>query len=162
MLLHAFTWQQFLVAAFVFSLVWLAAVALLYYRKELNHLASGTKPKSEPLSHAWDEDFEPLGKPALPDGVAILEQDEFSFAPAEEALVQGNVFDLMAEVKPLLTETGLDKESLIERVNHRVRDYPRLMASPLLATFYEEVCERVNGEGLAEFELSVEELKENL
>ncbi len=153
----------------VFSLVWLAGVVALCYRKELNNLLSGgAKRKPEPLAHAWEEDFEPLGKPGLPDGVSILEQDAFSFAPAEEemppddALLQGDVFDLMENVKPILEVRGIEKELLIGLVNEQVRDFPRLMRSPLLDSVYGDICERVNGSDELEFELSAEELKENL
>jgi hypothetical protein len=178
-MLHNCTWQAFLIAAILFSLVWLVGVLLLFYRKELNAFLSGSaREPVEPLGHAWADDFEQaeddglMGKPALPEGVSILEQDEFSFAPAKvkpgidltpnDELLQGDVFDLMEQVKPIFGKVGLDKETFIDLVNEEVRDFPRLMESPLLDSVYEQVCQQVNDSVVLEFELSAEELKENL
>lgn len=178
-MLHNCTWQAFLIAAILFSLLWLAGILLLFYRKELNAFLSGRdKEPVEPLGHAWADDFEQvedeglMGKSALPEGVSVLEQDEFSFAPAKvkpsaaipanDELLQGDVFDLMEQVKPIFGKVGLDKEKFIDLVNEEVRDFPRLMKNPLLDSVYEQVCQQVNDSAVLEFELSVEELKENL
>jgi hypothetical protein len=178
-MLHNCTWQAFLIAAILFSLLWLVIILLLFYRKELNAFLSGSaREPVEPLDHAWADDFEQaeddglMGKPALPDGVSILEQDEFSFVPAKikpgidltpnDELLQGDVFDLMEQVKPIFGKPGMNKEAFIDLVNEEVRDFPRLMESPLLDSVYEQVCQQVNDSAVLEFELSVEELKENL
>ncbi len=178
-MLQAFTWQQFLIAAVVFSLVWLVIVLMVFYRKELGaFLSGGSKPRVEPLTHAWQGDFDNIaeegvmGKPALSDGVSILDQDDFSFkqgvvkpgndVPATDELLQSDVFDLMERIKPVLEDAELDKDALIDLVNGQVRDYPKLMQSPLLESVYERVCHQVNESAVLEFELSAEELKENL
>jgi hypothetical protein len=178
-MLHNCTWQAFLIAAVVFSLVWLAVILLLFYRKELNAFLSGKVEKPvEPLRHAWADDFEAvpdeglMGKPALQDGVSVLEQDEFSFAPSEfkesnenagaDELLQSDVFDLMENIKPLLGNKVLGKEDFIDQVNDYVHGYSKLVKSPLLDSVYELICEQVNASDLLEFELSAEELKENL
>lgn len=92
-MLHQFTWQQFLVAALILSLIWYGAIILLFYRKRILEILSGksrpTSP-SEPLTHAWNEDFEDepltdeenlMGKPALPEGMTRLSMAQFGFAP---------------------------------------------------------------------------------
>jgi hypothetical protein len=176
MMLQAFTWHQFLVAALIFSLAWLLVVLLLFYRKEFFAFLSGS-PKVEPLKHAWQDDFEPLteddlmGKTIDPDGVSIVSQEDFSFAPDElpeqDAVDSGEVlqtelFDLMENVKPLFEAGELDKAGLIEAVNTQVRRYPKLMGSTLLETFYLMIAEQVQESGTLDFGLSVAELQEAL
>lgn len=175
-MLQAFTWQQFLIAAMIFSLVWLLVVLLLFYRKEVFRVLSG-EPKVEPLKHAWQDDFEQepedelMGKTAQPDGVSILGQDDFSFAPKAETdevpvvpdidagqVLQTQLFDLMENVKPLF-DTDLDKWELIEAVNAEVRHYPKLSSSTLLETFYLMVAEQVQESETLDFEVSVAELQ---
>jgi len=178
-MLHNCTWQAFLIAAILFSLVWLVGVLLLFYRKELNAFLSGSpRELIEPLGHAWADDFETaadeglMGKPALPEGLSILEQDEFSFAPAKvkpgaaipanDELLQGDVFDLMEQVKPIFDIEKVKKTMFLALMTEEIRNFPRLMDSDLLDSVCEQVCQQVNDSGLLEFELSVEELKENL
>lgn len=102
-MLHQFTWQQFLVAALILSLIWYGAVILLFYRKRIQEILSGIhKPENqaEPLAHAWDEGFEEeplgeeenlMGKSALPEGMARLSMGQFGFAtgPGEPTVKQG-------------------------------------------------------------------------
>lgn len=162
-MLQAFTWQQFLVAAMIFSLVWLLIAGLVFFRKQLFGLLSGDK-QVEPLKHAWADDFEAddlMGKAQEPEGVQVLSQHEFGFTPPlgdEKVTVdadaqQNDLFDLMENIKRLL-DAGLSKRELIEAVSMEVHRFPRLAASPLLDNFYEMVCEK------ADFELSVADLQE--
>ncbi|MEZ2338799.1 hypothetical protein AB6735_24325 [Mucilaginibacter sp. RCC_168] len=172
-MLQAFTWQQFLIAALIFSLVWLLVVFLVFYRKAVFKLLSGDS-KVEPLKHAWQDDFEQpadddlMGKTVQPDGVNILGQDDFGFAPKdlpEQAevdsgeVLQTELFDLMENVKPLFEAPELDKAGLIEAVNEEVRHYPKLMNSPLLETFYLLVAEQVLESGALDFNLKPAELQ---
>jgi hypothetical protein len=95
-MLQHFTWQQFLVAALILSLIWYAAVLLVFYRQELNDFLSGSRRplnRPEPLPHVWEEEFEggPLhgednlmGKPAMPEGMSRLSFAQFGFAPTVE------------------------------------------------------------------------------
>jgi len=180
---QSFTWQQFLVAALVFSLVWLVVVVLVCYRKELFSLLSGggqQEAKTEPLKHAWQDDFENvaddglMGKRSLPDGVSIVSQDDFGFkrpddvgedlnalAADPDELLQSDVFDLMENLKPLFLDHSLSKAGFIELVNDRVSDFPRLLKSPLLIPVYEQIVDEVNG-GVMAFKISVTELQEEL
>jgi hypothetical protein len=102
-MLHQFTWQQFLVAALILSLIWYGAVILFFYRKQIQEIISGKhKPANpqKPLAHAWDEEFEDepsaeeenlMGKSALPEGMTRLSMAQFGFAPdpGEPVIEQG-------------------------------------------------------------------------
>ena len=60
-MLKHFTWQQFLVAALVLSIIWYTVIILLFYRHRVQDYLSGKSKDSnppEPLGHAWDENFE--------------------------------------------------------------------------------------------------------
>ncbi|MBD1366573.1 hypothetical protein IDJ77_22355 [Mucilaginibacter sp. ZT4R22] len=174
-MLQAFTWQQFLIAALIFSLVWLVVVLLLFYRKEVFAFLSGAKPEVVPLKHAWQDDFEQepdddlMGKAAEQEGISVLGQHDFGFAPRVEEpaeddtsvggdVLQSDLFDLMEDVKPLF-DSELDKAGLIEAVNEEVRRYPRLMDSTLLETFYLMVAEQVQESDTLDFEVTARELQ---
>jgi hypothetical protein len=92
-MLKHFTWQQFLVAALVLSIIWYTVVILLFYRGKIQDYLNGkskdNKPP-EPLGHAWDEELEDeplndeddlMGKSALPEGMSNLSVAQFGFAP---------------------------------------------------------------------------------
>jgi hypothetical protein len=117
-MLHYFTWQAFLVAALILTLLWYAVVILLFYRKELNDFLSGNHMPAtslEPLTHEWDEEFEgdPLadedtliGKPVMPEGMSRLSMSQFGFAP--------NVKETAIEVDDKETQLGLIPDVLEE------------------------------------------------
>jgi hypothetical protein len=177
-MLHAFTWQQFLIAAMVFSLVWAIVILLLFYRKEVSAFLPGGKPDVEPLKHAWQDDFEEvpddlMGKVAEPEGVSVVSQNHFSFLPPETfdaghaaddaaqtaEVLQIDLFDLMEDVKPLFDSEELDKAELINAVNAEVRRYPRLRESNLLETFYLMVADQVEECPTLDFEVTAAELQ---
>jgi hypothetical protein len=92
-MLKHFTWQQFLVAALVLSIIWYTVIILLFYRHRVQDYLSGKNKDSnppEPLGHAWDEEFEDelfdeedglMGKSVLPEGMTRLSMAQFGFAP---------------------------------------------------------------------------------
>ncbi|WP_419699064.1 hypothetical protein [Mucilaginibacter sp. NFX135] len=92
-MLKHFTWQQFLIAALVLSIIWYLALILVFYRKKIQDYLKGGYPKStppEPLIHDWDEEFEDdplsneddlIGKPVLPEGMTRVSMAQFGFAP---------------------------------------------------------------------------------
>ena len=100
MMFQEFTWQQFLVAAMVLSVVWLLGVWLICWRPlppgRLNGgRGNGMHDGEDALPHSWADEVDALdegnalddglmGKPALAHGVSVLEADEFSFMPVEE------------------------------------------------------------------------------
>lgn len=180
-MLHAFTWQQFLIAAVVFSLVWVVVILLLFYRNEVSALLPGGKPNIEPLKHAWQDDFEEgpddlMGKVAEPDGVSLVNQNHFSFLPRETfdagqvaddagqaaGVLQTDLFDLMEDVKPLFDLEELDKAELIDAVNVEVRRYPRLRDNSLLETFYLMVADQVQESATLDFRVTASELQDAL
>lgn len=120
-MLKHFTWQQFLVAALVLSIIWYTVVILLFYRHKIQeHLNGKSKGNNspEPLGHAWDEEFEEeqsgdeddlMGRSALPEGMSNLSMAQFGFAPrvGEEELdesrqrQQSVVPDVLEELKSI-------------------------------------------------------------
>lgn len=92
-MLKHFTWQQFLVAALVLSIIWYTVIILLFYRHRVQDYLSGKNKDStppEPLGHAWDDEFEDeplddehdlMGKSVLPEGMTRLSMAQFGFAP---------------------------------------------------------------------------------
>jgi len=95
-MLQHFTWQQFLVAALILTLIWYAGVIQLFYQAAITAFLSGKRSSAappEPLQHVWDDDYEThveaeenlMGKSALPDGVTKLSMAQFNFAPTMEA-----------------------------------------------------------------------------
>ncbi|MDB5086114.1 MAG: hypothetical protein JWR09_108 [Mucilaginibacter sp.] len=120
-MLKHFTWQQFLIAALVLSIIWYAVIILVFYRQRIQNYLNGkyknNKPP-EPLGHAWDEEFEDefsndenilLVMPGLPDGMSKLSMSQFSFGPrgADEDLdvsrerQQSIVPDVLEELKSI-------------------------------------------------------------
>ena len=128
-MLQHFTWQQFLVAALILSLIWYMVVVPLFYRNELNYLLSGKRKQvtpSPPLPHVWDEEFEEepfgeeslVGRSRLPEGVTRVSMDQFSFAPLVATTVVedeskdtqlGIVPDVLEELKRIFHILERDK-----------------------------------------------------
>jgi len=92
MILQHFSWQQFLVAALVLSLIWYVALVLALYREQLVDFLNGRRrPVSAPsrLRHEWDEELDDqpfeennlMGKAVLPEGMSRVSMSDFSFAP---------------------------------------------------------------------------------
>jgi hypothetical protein len=174
-MLHYFTWQAFLVAALILTLTWYAVVILLFYRKELNVFLSGSTATlhPEPLSHAWDEDFEDdpladdenlIGKPVMPEGMSRLSMSQFGFAPnVKETAIEdedkeiqlGLIPDVMEELKSIFhildTEHG-DKDDFISLFGLVSSKYPKIRN-----TSNQQALKAYIRENLA-FEISNEEL----
>jgi hypothetical protein len=153
-MLHYFTWQAFLVAALILTLLWYAVVILLFYRKELNDFLSGNHPpaaKPEPLTHAWDEDFEDdpladeetlMGKPVMPEGMSRLSMAQFGFAPnVKEITIEdddkgtrlGLVPDVLEELKSIfhiLEKENGNKEDFISLFGLVSTKYPKIRNTP--------------------------------
>ncbi|WEK17868.1 MAG: hypothetical protein P0Y49_13775 [Candidatus Pedobacter colombiensis] len=134
-MLQQFTWQQFLVATLILTLIWYFSVMLLFYRKELKAFLNGKKLKDEndaPLPHRWDKKVDELqpapeenlmGKSKLPDGVSIVEMEDIQFANEDNKVqLLGLVSDVIEEIKTifniLVNEDGTKQDffKLIEAV----------------------------------------------
>ncbi len=100
MLLANFSWQDFLLAAVLLTLLWYVGVWLLFYRKR--SVSAGAS-----LPHSWQGQVDELGvsaedglmgKPALAAGVSVLEAEDFSFGVPQEAKL-GVLADVQEEIK---------------------------------------------------------------
>ena len=122
-MLHDFTWQQFLIAVLVLSLVWYGVLIGLFYPDRLKGLF-GRKEEplgpAEPLPHVWEADHEEVpeapddglvGKTVLPEGMSQVGMSMFGFAPPvdeERERQQATVPDVIEELKNIFYV--LDKE----------------------------------------------------
>ena len=172
-MLQQFTWQQFLVASMVLSLVWYVGVILIYFRSEVfgffGNVGIGTSAES--LPHRWEKGVEVLenedvaqeelmGKSRLPQGMESVPMGSFGFAQTEgqrEAQV-GLVPDVLQEIREIFgiieKEDGSKKDffNLMEMVREK---FPKIGSSPNIPQINQFIAEH------APFHLSAEEL-ENL
>ncbi|PWG80811.1 hypothetical protein [Pararcticibacter amylolyticus] len=109
MLFNNFSWQEFLLAAAVLSLVWYAGVWLLFYRKK-------TPATDVPLPHGWQDEVDVLenvpkddlmGKRALERGVSVVDAGDFSFGLPEQSRL-GVLPDVQEEIKSACREIERD------------------------------------------------------
>lgn len=166
-MLQYFTWQQFLLAAMVFSLIWYLGVILIFYRKELNTFLGKKKKETNsinPLPHRWENDVDELkteddliGKPQEPEGLKSVSMDEFTFTEKESTKESqlGLIPDVLEELKRIFSilekEDGnkADFFSLVELVKSK---YPALSSHPDTTFINEFIAEN------ASFHINREEL----
>lgn len=172
-MLAQFTWQEFLIATLVLSLVWYIGVTLIFYRRELNSFLNGKlELKVEPLPHRWENQVETLekesidvpdellGKPKVPEGTTSISMGKIGFARDDNAKEQqiGLVPDVLQELKIVFTllekEDGNKKDflNLMEVVREK---YKQVGSNPNIGRINEFISTH------APFHLSQEEL-ENL
>jgi len=170
-MLQQFSWQQFLVAITVLTLIWYLAVILIFYRKELKAFVKGKTPETsnqEPLAHQWDEYVDALpdgaaddlmGKAKLPEGVSIIEMEELQFsAPTEQTEKLGLVADVLEEIKLIFKILGQEdgnKQDFLKLIDEVKIRYPKIGSSSSLPQINDFILSN------AAFHLSPEEL-ENL
>lgn len=155
-LFHHFTWLQFGIAAIGLTLIWYAAILLLYFRKEAQNLLTKPKPaEAESLQHAWEtdeftDDEEMIGDAAEPEGVTTHSWNSFGFAGrnkenAEDEL-NGLVPDALEEIKLAVhtAETqGGGKSDFISLFKLVATKYARLKDGPHLEAINEWILENV-------------------
>jgi hypothetical protein len=172
-MLAQFTWQEFLIATLVLTLVWYAGIILIFYRKELNNfLGRKLQQKTEPLPHRWANKVEPLeqqsedfpdellGKPKAPEGTTSINMGQIGFARDGDAKEHqiGLVPDVLQELKIVFAilekEDGNKKDffNLMEVVREK---YEQVGSNPNIGRINEFISQH------APFHLSAEEL-ENL
>lgn len=173
-MLQQFTWQHFLVAAMVLTVIWYAAVILIFYRRGFSGLfgKKNAVASNERLPHHWekgvdklaekDDGAEPelMGKSRLPDGVSRVTLEEISFVGDGDEKQQqvGLVPDVIQEIKEvfrlLASQDGNKKDffGLMEKVRE---NYPKIASNPNIGSLNKFIAEH------APFHLSAEEL-ENL
>ncbi len=175
-MLQQFTWQQFLIAALVLSLIWYAILVILLYRKRLNDAIKRKSLPSRPrIQSSYDPreeiDEEPgddqdnslIGKHSLPEGVEELSMSQISFAPKRkesEAEPENNdrlglIPDVLDEMKTLFNilrnESGT-KEDFFSLFGLIKSKYPSIKHSPYLGQLNAYILENLP------FPLSEEEL----
>ncbi|WGQ10745.1 hypothetical protein QG516_03635 [Pedobacter gandavensis] len=107
MILQHFSWQGLLVVFLVFSMVWYAAVLLLFYRKDLSVffnskiLVSGVPLQRSAVAdkkigllpadidRAEDIEAEIMGKSRLPEGMSVISADLIRFSAQVAAASPG-------------------------------------------------------------------------
>lgn len=179
-MLQGFSWQQFLVAALVLTLLWYAVVLLVCYRGFLFGLFSGSGgtvrglPKvtmvNEFRKGGADDDGASaaaggqaeeglMGLAKLPEGMSVVGEGDFGFAGMEvdrEAQV-GLVPDVLQELKGIfewLANNDGSKRDFLERMAVLVVDFPKLSSHPALGRLNAYVVEH------APFHLTAEELED--
>ena len=175
-MLHQFTWQHFLVASLILTLIWYAGVILIFYRKELEGLlkTSGKEQvPSGPLSHHWDEDVDTfpqypsgsigerlMGEFKFPEGISTVSSEDFGFSDSLDYKIDqvGLVPDILEEIKNVFNTLSQQDGTKLDFFNQMqiVKDnYPKIGEHPNLTQINDFIS------GHAPFYLSKEEL-ENL
>lgn len=171
-MLQQFTWQQFLTAALILSLLWYAGVILICYRKELSGFFS---PKSKPaplekLKPEWEEELYEeetevnlMGKQAAQEGVSSASMEDLRFIPTREEIADndkdaqlGLVSDVLEELKSIF--------HILEKENGGTEEFISLFA--LVKAKYPKIRESRNLEAITAyirehlpFELNEEDLR---
>ncbi|MES2827711.1 MAG: hypothetical protein V4687_06145 [Bacteroidota bacterium] len=171
-MLQHFTWQQFLVASMVLSLIWYLGVILIYYRTEFLRFLKrdGTSSSSEKLPHKWEKNVDVLqeespgdelmGKAKLPDGLSSVTAGSFGFAPSEKDKADqiGLIPDLLQEIKEvfaLLEKEDGTKNDFLNLMEVVKANYPKVGSHPNIGRINQFISDH------APFHISNEEL-ENL
>ena len=111
-MLQYFSWPQFLIAAFILTLIWYIMIGMLYYRNDLKSLLIGKRSASqnERLPHVWEDEVDQIapdnlmGKSAEREGLETVSVNDFSFSPKDHSLKTlqlGLVPDVLEELKTI-------------------------------------------------------------
>ncbi|OYD46366.1 hypothetical protein CHU00_06660 [Sphingobacterium cellulitidis] len=145
-MLAQFTWQDFLIAALILSLLWYVGIMLIYFRGKIPKFGNQQKrsaptpgerkPEEEP------EDGELIGRTREPDGVSSVGMEELRFAPRSEPdddpddyrdTQLGDVPDVLEELKrifSILENEGGTKEDFISLFALVVAKHPKIKGTP--------------------------------
>lgn len=141
-MLEQFTWQQFILAALILSLIWYAVVILLYYRRDVTEFKPKRRQKpSKRLPQPPEEPPEEeslMGSVREPDGVTTTGMEELRFAPRDGDIADpdahrdtqlGAVPDVLEELKrifSILEREGGTKEDFISLFALVSSKYPQI------------------------------------
>jgi hypothetical protein len=120
MMLHQLTWQQFLVAAAVLTLVWYGVLFVSWYLRGKAAGENGNVPVSTGLPHRWEK-----GVDRLSDGYGLAEADDLMGRPQEE---EGFRRVSMNELR----FAGAVVSAKPEVTGERVAEYPSVAAADAL------------------------------
>ncbi|MFA6275604.1 MAG: hypothetical protein WC622_02585 [Pedobacter sp.] len=174
-MLQQFTWQDFLVATLVLTIIWYAAITLIFYRSEFFGLFNPRVTARTPdrLPHRWEkgvdqlaetsleEEPELMGKSKLPEGMNRVSSDGFGFSgggqDAESKLAQvGLVPDVLEELKGVFASLAAndgDKLDFMEMMETVREKFPKIASNPNIGRINAFVAEN------APFYLSKDELE---
>jgi hypothetical protein len=158
MMLHQFTWQQFLVAAAVLTLVWYGLWFVFWNLKGKGAARAGSSGNgghaagAEKLPHHWERGVDVLSDDNLmgvaqePEGLSRVGMDQFSFAPHEEipkvterpaadssSFLQRTVADFLEELKLVFDYAARYKKgqpAFLEHLQALLGRYPEIRQSP--------------------------------
>ena len=169
-MLHQFTWQHFLIAALIFSLIWYLAVFIYCHRRNSGSFLKRRQPQK--LTREWETDFDDdsetdddlIGRPVLPEGVSEVSMHMLGFAPKvdenraseDERYIQLGVLpDVLEELKRIF--------NILERENGTKEHFISLFA--LIKSKHPGLANTANSKSLNQylsenlpFELSDEDL----
>jgi hypothetical protein len=172
-MLQQFTWQQFLVASLILTLIWYAVIVLLYFRYEAKNIIKGTQNKipQEPLPHSWDNEVDQLtnpqqnathdlmGKSKFPEGISVISSEEFSFGPDNsetQSQKLGLVPDVLEEIKRIfkvLSQEDGSKTDFLNLMNSVKESYPEIAMHPNISSINQFIVHH------APFHLSKDDLE---
>lgn len=170
-MLQEFTWQQFLVAAMVLSLLWYLGGWFFWLRRRSRGTGVGTAKSSRvvpellssvggrPLPEKVQAD-DLMGKPRLPAGMELLSGSELGFAGADGTAGRsdqlGLVPDLLEELKLLfreLAERDGNRHDFFRGLDRLKAGFPKMAGHPQLAAVNEFIIDH------APFHLSAEDME---
>lgn len=172
-MLQQFTWQQFLLATLVLTLIWYGGVVLIFYRKEFFGLL-GRKRNDVPresLPHRWEgkvdqfavseEQPELMGASKLPEGMSTMTTEAFGFSGgvSEDSKMEqiGLVPDVLEELKVVfakLSKSGGNKRDFMGMMGDVREKFPKIASSPNIGRINEFISDQ------APFHLSADELED--
>lgn len=163
---HAFTWQQFLLAALLLTIIWEGVIILLFFRKELRDVFR-KKRKVRPPARRWvpesiekapeeDHSGDLMGKPAQEEGVISCSMEEIRFARGSDDQTRklGLIADVLEELKGIfrvLREKEGTRHDFFSMIGMLKANYPAIRESKNLAAINKLIREKLP------FELTDEE-----
>ena len=150
-MLQQFTWQHFLVAALVLSLIWYVVVWFRFYRQRIKMgNGIGRTPLDRLVANRENDAFvadsdEMMGKPRLPEGLTIVGSEEVRFAgDGTKADQIGLIPDLLEDLKLLfqkIAERDGSKADFLRMLENVKSGYPKMGNHPQLAAVNEFIVD---------------------
>lgn len=128
-MLHFFTWQQFFVAAALFTIVWYVVIFLLFFKDRVNFHFRSAPP--EKLKREWDEELDDededaddlIGEQAMPEGISEVEAHMIGFAPKVKDEVREDSRETQLGIVPDVLEELKTIFHILERENGTKEDF---------------------------------------
>ncbi|WP_179412683.1 hypothetical protein HDF19_12970 [Mucilaginibacter sp. E4BP6] len=162
MILHFFTWQQFLVAAVIFTVAWYTMIFFLFFRGKLTAKLHIKTKQPEKLRQEWeeelagypDEEDDLIVKQALPEGISEVEAHLLGFSPKvrehddvdDRETQLGVVPDVLEELKTIfhiLENEGGTAEDFVSLFGMVKAKYPGIRNTPNEAAINDYIRENL-------------------